>query len=444
MKTAAHRNYLPPSAFSTLETKEDSGNEPTPNTEMKEAFGKFLKTFEDFKAKNDQELAEMKKSLVPGKAPGPDAITADEVKKLNDALTAQQKTIDELRLAAKRPKLPTDSKGRELTEVEVKHRDAFLDYVRKGDTGGYNAPELKTLSVGSNPDGGYTVTPEVDSNIDRLLSQVSPIRSIAQVRQISTSMFKKPFNLGGASSGWVGEQSSRPQTNTPTLDELSFPAMELYAMPAATQSLLDDSAINIEQWLADEVQITFAEQEGAAFVTGNGVNKPLGFVASNVTKVANSSWAWGKIGYVVTGVSGGFAADPDGGDALINLVYSVKSAYRNSARFVMNRLAQAAVRKLQDSNGQYIWQPGLQAGQPASLLGFPITEAEDMADIAADSYSIAFGDFKRGYLIVDRIGTRVLRDPYSAKPYILFYTTRRVGGGIQNYEAYKLLKFGTS
>lgn len=443
MKTAIHNDY-------GLERKDASGgegnggNEPAPSTEMKKAFDTFLQTFEAFKTKNDAELAEIKKSQKPGNAPGADAVTVEEVKKLNDALTAQQKTIDELRLAAKRPKLPTDSKGRELTEVEVKHRDAFLDYVRKGDASGYGAAELKTLSVGSNPDGGYTVTPEVEANIDRLLSQVSPVRQIATVRQISTSEYKKPMNLGGATSGWVGEQSSRPQTNTPTLDMLSFPAMELYAMPAATQAILDDSAINMEQWLADEVQIVFAEQEGAAFVTGNGVNKPMGFAAAEVTKVANASWAWGKIGYVLTGQSGGFAADPDGGNAIIDLVYAVKSAYRSSARFVMNRLTQAAVRKLQDSNGQYIWQPGLIAGQPATLLSYPITEAEDMTDIAADSYSIAFGDFKRGYLIVDRIGTRVLRDPYSNKPYVLFYTTKRVGGGVQNFEAYKFLKFGTA
>lgn len=212
-------------------------------------------------------------------------------------------------------------------------------------------------------------------------------------------------------------------------------------MPAATGTLLEDAAVNIDQWIASEVELAFAEQEGAAFVNGDGVNKPTGFL--NYTKAAEASWAWDKIGYVATGADGAFASSSPG-DALIDLVYALKAGYRQNGTFVMNRKTQAAVRKLKDADGQYLWSPPALAGARASLLTFPVVEAEDMPDIASAAYAIAFGDFRRGYLIVDRIGVRVLRDPYSAKPYVLFYTTKRVGGGVQDFDAIKLMKFAAS
>jgi HK97 family phage major capsid protein len=222
------------------------------------------------------------------------------------------------------------------------------------------------------------------------------------------------------------------------LDELSFPAMEIYAMPAATPSLLEDSAINLDEWIAAEVEQAFAEQEGAAFVNGDGTNKPKGFL--QYTKVAEASWSWSNIGFIKTGVNGGFpAAAPI--DPLVDLVYALKAGYRQNGHFVMNRRTQSAIRKLKDEDGQYLWQPATQAGGRATLMTFPVVEAEDMPDIATDSYSVAFGDFRRGYLVVDRQGVRVLRDPYSAKPYVLFYTTKRVGGGVQDFDAIKLLRF---
>ena len=212
-------------------------------------------------------------------------------------------------------------------------------------------------------------------------------------------------------------------------------------MPAATQTLLDDSQVDIEQWLADEVQIVFAEQEGAAFVNGDGTNKPTGFL--HYTAVADASWSWGNLGYIASGADGAFASS-NPADALINLAYAPKQGYRANGRWVMNRKTESTVRKFKDTTGNYIWQPGLSAEQPATLFGYPVTEAEDMPDIASNSLSIAFGDFTRGYLVVDRVGVRVLRDPYSAKPYVLFYTTKRVGGGVQNFEAIKLMKFAAS
>jgi HK97 family phage major capsid protein len=283
------------------------------------------------------------------------------------------------------------------------------------------------------------VPEETEREIGRLLRVASPIRSIAGARQISSAVHRKPFAIAGASAGWVGETATRAQTAAPSLAELQFPAMELYAMPAATKMFLDDASVDVERWLAEEVQSAFAEQETAAFVNGDGVNKPKGFL--DYPKIADASWSWGKLGYIATGALGAFATTGPS-DALINLVYGLKRGYCSNASFVMSRTTQSAVRKLKNSNGDYLWQPAIAADGRGSLMGFPVVEAEDMPAITADSYSIAFGDFRRGYLIVDRIGVRTLRDPYSAKPYVLFYTTKRVGGGAQNFEAIKLLKFG--
>jgi HK97 family phage major capsid protein len=217
--------------------------------------------------------------------------------------------------------------------------------------------------------------------------------------------------------------------------------MELYAMPAATASLLDDAVVDLDQWISGEVEAAFAEQEGAAFVSGDGTSKPKGFLSE--TQVAESAWAWGKIGYTLTGVAGDWPAS-DASDVLIDTIYALKAGYRQNANWVMNRKTQAAIRKMKDGDGNYLWQPPASPGSRAMLMGFSLVEAEDMPDIDEDETPIAFGDFSRGYLVVDRAGVRVLRDPYSAKPYVLFYITKRVGGGVQDFDAIKLLKFGTA
>jgi HK97 family phage major capsid protein len=321
------------------------------------------------------------------------------------------------------------------------HKSAFDAYIRSGESAGLRALESKAMSVGSAADGGYLVPDEVETEIGQRLAAVSPIRSIAGVRTISGNVYKKPFMTAGPATGWVGETGARTQTTSPTLAELSFPAMELYAMPAATATLLDDAAVNIDEWIASEVELTFAEQEGTAFVTGDGTNKPKGFLS--YTTVANASWVWGDIGYVATGAAGAFASS-DPSDNLVDLIYALKAGYRQNGAFVMNRKTQATIRKFKDSSGGYLWQPPAQANGRATLMTFPVVEAEDMPDVAANSYSVAFGDFRRGYLIVDRAGVRVLRDPFTAKPYVLFYTTKRVGGGVQDFDAIKLLKFAAS
>lgn len=307
---------------------------------------------------------------------------------------------------------------------ELEHREAFHAYVRKGEERALRAFDADAISV-----GGYLVPDETEREIGRRLSTLSPIRSIASVRQVSGAVLKKPFAISGE------------HTNEPTLDEAQFPTAELYAMPAATATLLEDSVVDIDQWLASEVDMAFAEQEAAAFISGTGTNKPRGFL--DYPLVADSEWTWGRIGYVPTGVDGDFAAS-DPADILIDLIYALKAGYRQNANWVMNRKTQAALRKLKDDQGNYIWMPPIAPGSRAMLMGFPVVEAEDMPDIGSDTTPVAFGDFARGYLVVDRTGVRVLRDPFSAKPYVLFYVTKRVSGGVQDFDAIKLLKFGVS
>ena len=390
--------------------------------------GDMMRAFEAFKQAND-ELQEK---------PASDVVLEEKLTRIDAAIAAQTRRLDEIALKGARPAIGHE-RARKTDSLE--HKAAFEAYVRAGDATNLRALEAKAMSFGSNADGGYLVPPEIESEIGQRLAAISPVRAIAGVRTISGNVYKKPFMTAGPAVGWVGETDARAQTASPALDELSFPAMELYAMPAATATLLEDSAVNIDEWLAQEVEQMFAAQEGTAFVTGDGINKPKGFLA--YTTVADALWSWGNIGYVASGAAGAFpASNPS--DALVDLIYAAKAGYRQNASFVMNRKTQSVIRKFKDTTGHYLWQPPAVAGGKATLLSFPVVEAEDMPDIAAGSLAIAFGDFRRGYLVVDRAGVSVLRDPYTAKPYVLFYTTKRVGGGVQDFEAIKLMKFSAS
>ncbi len=398
-----------------------------------EAYDAFMRAFENYREANDERLSEIENRI------SADPLTEEKLARIDATLDRQKDVLDQIVLKAKRPALGGDIERSSFGARERKA--AFETYVRRGDASALVRLDAKAMVAGTGADGGYLVPEETEREIGKRLIAASPIRAISGIRTISAATYKKPFATTGFASGWVGETDARTQTNTPTLAELEFPAMELYAMPAATQTLLDDSAVDLDQWIAQEVESAFAAQESAAFVTGDGDKKPTGFLHG--TKVAEDSWAWGSIGYVPTGISGDFAAEAPA-DELIELVYALKAGYRQNARFVFNRRTQASLRKLKDADGRYIWMPPAEAGGDATLLGFPVTEAEDMPDIGADAFPIAFGDFRRGYLVVDRLGVRVLRDPYSAKPYVLFYTTKRVGGGVQDFDAIKLLKFGVS
>ncbi|MEZ5810876.1 MAG: phage major capsid protein [Rhizobiaceae bacterium] len=408
------------------ETKDASSQ----TAEVADAFDEFMTAFEAFKQANDERLGEIESKM------GADSLTTDKVERISDALDRQKRQLDRLTLKQARPAL-----GGAASAVSLEHRDAFHAYVRSGDERRLRAAEEKAMSYGSGPDGGYLVPDEVATEIGKRLSVLSPIRGIASVRQVSGAVLKKPFAVSGPVVGWVGETGARPETGTATLAELQFPTMELYAMPAATPTLLEDTAVDLDQWITAEVETAFAEQEGTAFVVGDGTNKPRGFL--DYPNVDEASWSWGNLGYVATGVAGALPAS-DASDVLIDTIYALKSGYRQNASWVMNRKTQASVRKLKDGDGNYLWQPPAAVGQPAMLMGFGVVEAEDMPDAATDETPIAFGDFSRGYLVVDRTGVRVLRDPYSAKPYVLFYTTKRVGGGMQDFDAIKLVKYGVS
>jgi HK97 family phage major capsid protein len=396
------------------------------------AFEDFSRTFEAFKDVNDQRLGEIEQRL------SADPLTEEKLTRIDAALDTAQRRIDGLLLKSARPKL---GEAAQREGLHHEHKAAFGSYLRDGVSDGLKRIEAKAYSAGVGPDGGFLVPQPAERDLLSRMALISPIRQIAEVREISTATFKKVFATNGIGSGWIGEVAARPDTNTQTLSDLTFASFELYAQPSATQTVLDDAAVDVEEWIAREVETIFAEVEGDAFINGDGTTRPQGFLTPN--KVANASWTWGNIGYLATGVSAGFAAS-NPSDGLVDLIYALKSGYRQNASFIMNRRTQSQLRKFKDTTGTYLWQPPAAVGQPATLMNFPVIDAEQMPDIAANSYSIAFGDFRRGYLILDRQGIRVLRDPFTSKPYVRFYTTKRVGGGVQDFDAIKLMKFGVS
>ena len=305
------------------------------------------------------------------------------------------------------------------------------------------APETKSFAATTGPDGGYAVPREIDALIARTLADISPIRAIAQVVQTGTAGYRKLVTTGGTPSGWVSEVAGRPETDTPVFAEIAPPSGELYANPAASQAMLDDAAFDVESWLAGEIAEEFARAEGAAFITGTGTNQPRGFLAGTPTPQDDAARAFGVLQYVAAGADGNFAStDPQ--DRLVDLVHALRPAYRQGASFVMNSSTLARIRKMKSDDGAFLWQPSLAAGQPATLLGYPVVEAEDMPDIAANSLSIAFGNFRAGYLIAERTETNILRDPFTNKPFVHFYATKRIGGQVMNAEAIKLMKFAAS
>lgn len=331
----------------------------------------------------------------------------------------------------------------EDTEIDLEqiraYRKAFTAYLRRGDKA-ISGDIRAALEVGSDPDGGYYVDPDTTGRIVQLIHETSPVRQVANVVTIGTDALEGVNDLDEAGSGWVGETASRTETTTPTVGEYRIPVHEQYAEPRATQKILDDAMIDIAAWLGGKIADKLAREENKAFVKGSGVGKPRGFLDHTTSTSAPSSSSWSTIQHVVSGASGAFATS-DPGDPLIDLVFKLKAAYRASARWSMNRATLGEVRKLKDGQGNYLWTPDFGQMANGQLVGFPITEMEDMPDIAADSLSIAFADWNQAYQIVDRQGIRTLRDPYTTKPYVKFYTTKRVGGDVVNFEAIKLFKF---
>ncbi|MFZ5670893.1 MAG: phage major capsid protein [Pseudomonadota bacterium] len=394
------------------------------------AMHEVMAAFEAFKAANDERLAALERR-------GGDMLLEEKVARIDAGLQAAQGRLDRALAEGRRPALAA-SEGRSIVPDE---RKAAWDGYLKTGAAAMLALEAKGLSEGVPTAGGYVAPPETERLIERRLQMSSPMRDIATVRTIGAGVFRKPVSTAGIESGWVAETDARPETDAPVLALLEFPAADLYASPAATQALLDDAFVNLDEWLAAECEDAFAGQETEAFVNGDGINKPKGFLS--YAKVADAAQAWGEIGYILSGAAGDFAA-ADPVDRIIDLIYAPKARYRANGRFVMNRRTAAKIRKFKDADGNYIWSPATAPGAPATLLGYPAVEIETMPDVAANSFVLAFGDFAKGYLIVDRAGVRVLRDPYSAKPFVLFYTTKRVGGGVQNFDAVKLMKFAAS
>lgn len=323
------------------------------------------------------------------------------------------------------------------------HLKAFGAYLRTGDDDGLRGLVLegKALNSAVAAEGGYLVDPQTADTIRSVLNSTASIRSIANVVHVEATSFDVLVDHTDVGTGWASEAGPVAESDTPAIERISIPLHELSAMPKASQRLLDDSAFDIEGWLAGRIADKFSRAEAAAFIAGNGVDKPRGFL--DHAKVTQGAWAWGSLGYVATGNAGDFAT-VNASDAIVDLVYALGATYRANASFVMNSKTAGAVRKMKDADGRFLWSDGLAAAQPARLMGYPVMIAEDMPDIAASSFAIAFGDFRAGYTIADRPDLRVLRDPFSAKPHVLFYATRRVGGDVSDFAAIKLLKFAVS
>jgi HK97 family phage major capsid protein len=367
-------------------------------------------------------------------------LTQEEANALIEPINAE---IDRLSAALTAAQLGGGA-GDGLSADQRTHRDTFATWFRRGDRAidaDMRALEVNAgLTTQSDPDGGYLVPVDMEQGIDRVMGTVSAMRMMARVVNISGDTYKKLVNMGGAGAGWVGEEDDRPETGTPTLREIAINTGELYANPAATQTLLDDARIDIAAWLADEVSIEFAEQESEAFITGSGIKKPRGILSYDT--VANASYAWGKVGFVVTGAATAFASS-NPADAMIDLLFALRQGYRNGAAFLTSDSVMATIRKWKDGQGNYLWSPPSTAEQVGTILGKPVYTDDYMDGLGAGKFPVAVADWKRAYTIADRMGVRILRDPFTNKPFVHFYTTKRVGGGITNFEAIKFLKCST-
>jgi HK97 family phage major capsid protein len=393
------------------------------------------KTFEEFKAANEEELKGIKKNFA-------DVITSEKVGKINNEIDQLQKALDETNRMMAAMKVGGGGDAENDNEDRRAHNKAWAKWFRKGVDAGLSDLEVKAeLTTQSDPAGGYLVPRQVEKAIDDVARVVSAMRRLATVMPIGAPTYSKFVNMGGAGSGWVGEQDSRTETTTPTLRELLFNVMEIYAEPYTTQIMLDDGIIDIAQWLADEVSIEFDEQEAEAFVTGNGIKKPRGILGYDT--VANASWSWGKVGYIATGAAAAFATS-NPADAMIDLFYALRERYRNNASWLISDGVMGTVRKFKDADGNYLWNTPVGTADVPTILQKPVYTDDNMQALGANAFPIAFGDIKRAYLILDRMGVRVLRNPYKVNGKVAFYTTKRVGGGIQHFEAIKLLKCATS
>ncbi|MDQ2092528.1 phage major capsid protein [Rhodalgimonas zhirmunskyi] len=393
--------------MSDPETKSRAGGDVSPMAEVKSALSGFMSDLKGFKGEIELKLQQQEERMT---------------------------MLDRKTHITARPALAA------AADADAPHQKAFDAYLRSGDDDGLRGLELegKAMSSSVASDGGYLVDPQTADTIKSVLEATASIRAIANVVNVEATSFDVLIDHTDVGAGWATETASTSETGTPSIDRITIPLHELSALPKASQRLLDDSAFDIEGWLAGRIADKFARAEAAAFVGGDGIDKPTGILTHST--VDNDAWTWGNIGYVPTGVDGDF----NGGEAIIDLVYALGAQYRANGTFVMNSKTAGAVRKLKDNDGRFLWSDGLAAGEPARLLGYPVLIAEDMPDMATDAYAVAFGDFEAGYTVAERPDLRVLRDPFSAKPHVLFYATKRVGGDVSDFAAIKLLKFATA
>ena len=395
-------------------------------TEVKQVLEAQAQAWEQFKTVNDAKLQAIEQRMS----------TADydaKLAKIGSDLDAMREAQKAIEAAQSRP-----AQGRDESVLDD-HRKAFRQFVRKGDVAGLEG--IKSARVSDDTTGGYLVPQAVVGPIVERLFDSSPIRQIARVQSITGNAIEGVVDYGQLSVSWLDEVTASSDPTTPSLKKYRIEVNNQRSSPRVSPILLEDAAVDVEMWIGDKISRDFALSENTAFVAGSGVAQPRGFITYTTAATADASRTWGQLEHVTTGTSGGFGTNANGIDKLTDLVYKVKAGYRANAVFVMSKATLATARQLKTSDGNYIWQPNAQAGTPATLLGYNVVEAEDMPAIAANSLSIAFGDFRAGYMVVDRVGLSVLRDPYSNNPFVTFHAVRRVGGAVVDFDAIKFLKF---
>lgn len=375
--------------------------------------------FEEMKAANDKELESIRAEIKGGARD-----KAEEVKEL-------QKLKDSLEDLMKKQNRP----GNNHNPAADEHKEAFMNFLKTGATEGLSDLQMKALNIGTDADGGFAVPESIDTEISSVLRDANVMRQACRVITVGGADYKKLINLHGTGSGWVGETDSRPNTDGPKLAQVEPFMGEIYANPEATQNMLDDVFFSAESWISEEVRDEFASQEEAAFTSGDGTKKPKGFLAYGSTTEADSARAFGTLQHKVSGSAGTITADD-----IKYMPYTLRAPYRNGAAFMGNGNNLGDLMLLKDAQGNYLWRPGLAEGQPSTINGYRYLENESMPDVAANAKALAFGNYQRGYYIVDRMGTRMLRDPFTNKPFIGFYTTKRVGGMLVDSNAIKLLQ----
>jgi HK97 family phage major capsid protein len=406
-------------------------------TEVHNASNTLGRAFEEYKQTNDLRLSEIERR---GSA---DTLLGEKLGRMDASINKLQDDISGVKTALRRPGKAAVSHLPESTG-NPEYKSAFMRYVTKGFDQGLASFEGKAMEVIDNAEGGYMIPIELANRIVTRQYDTTPMRQISTVMTISTEAVEMLRDTNAPQAQWISETAAATDTNDALLGRIRIPVYELYAQPKATQKLLDDAFINVEDWLVNKIAAQFTRSENTAFVTGDGVTQPRGFTSYTAQAVADNARAWGVLQYVPTGASGTFASS-NPGDCLFDLMYQLRAGYYPKACWLMPRAVADQIRKFKDNTTQnYIWQPGLMAGQPATLLGFPVNMGEDLPAMAPGSFSCAFGNFEEGYTIVDRIGFRMLRDPYTAAPFVRFRCTKRTGGDVVNFEAIKLLSFSTS